>query len=337
MAALSPPCTPLTHTEVTAAAAASRSASINPFYSPPKALADRLRAIAGDFSGAGTGAGAGATAPPPAATPRVPEADDDCPICYEAFGVVPSAADPAVVYCRRGCGGGVHADCFRRWEANAAGAVTCVYCRAPWGAPPALAGGGAGAAAASGNVLDSSRGGRPRLIDLGNYLPDGPPTRKGSKGKKKGGAAAASTAGAGASSGGGRSKGKGKGKAEAAARPAEDPPVVVESASDADADVAVVASRPARARASTRGGGKAVKAAVATAAAAPAPRATRSGMATRSGRAAPTYVDLSDGDDDVGEGGDASEPSEASGGNDGESSDGDASPPPPKRSRRSGR
>eukprot|EP00170_Pyropia_yezoensis_P004131 contig_17032_g4142 len=83
-----------------------------------------------------------------AATPRVPEADDDCPICYEAFGVVPSAADPAVVYCRRGCGGGVHADCFRRWEANAAGAVTCVYCRAPWGAPPALAAGGAGAAAA---------------------------------------------------------------------------------------------------------------------------------------------------------------------------------------------
>lgn len=359
LAALSPSGEPLTHTEVTAAAAESRSAAINPFYAPPKALADQLRAIAGDFSGGGGASAASAAASPPPVAPRVPAADDDCPICYEAFGVVASESDPAVVYCRRGCGGGVHADCFRRWEANAEGVVTCVYCRAPWRAPPLSAG-----VMASGDVLDSSRGGRRRLIDLSNYLPAGRPTREGGNASKGGGAVGGATRS-------GSGSGKGKGKSKSATRSAEGPSAAIEPDSDADADTTVAASRLAPRRASsTRGGGKAAAttatpttpkrvsstrggsksaaaAATPTAAAAtsgaevPTPRVSRSGMMTRSRQAELSNVELlSHGDDnDSGGGGDDTVRISNASAGDGDSSDGgDATPaPPPKRSRRSRR
>ncbi|GAB0496582.1 hypothetical protein MMPV_007895 [Pyropia vietnamensis] len=359
LVALTPSGQPLTHTEVTAAAAASHSAAINPFYAPPKALADRLRAIAGDFSGGDGASSASAAASPPPVAPRVPAADDDCPICYEAFGVVASASDPAVVYCRRGCGGGVHADCFRRWEANAAGVVTCVYCRAPWKAPPLSTG-----VMASGDVLDSSRGGRRRLIDLSNYLPAGPATRERGNVKKKGGATGGAT---GSGSGGGKGKGKGK----TAARSAQGPSAAAEPDSDADADTTMVASRLTSRRASSthganiapassatstaprrvtsnRSGGKAAAAtAAATAAAAvtgvgvPTPRVTRSGMLTRSRQAALSNVELPSGVDETdgrSGGDDAVRLSDVSAG-DGVSCDGGDAivAPPPKRSRRSRR
>lgn len=53
---------------------------------------------------------------------RPPEAEDDCPVCYDSLTVKgPMCGCPD-------CGKGLHVECARRWLAAAA-AKTCVYCR----------------------------------------------------------------------------------------------------------------------------------------------------------------------------------------------------------------
>eukprot|EP00168_Porphyra_purpurea_P012194 TRINITY_DN3170_c0_g1_i1.p1 TRINITY_DN3170_c0_g1~~TRINITY_DN3170_c0_g1_i1.p1 ORF type:complete len:476 (-),score=122.12 TRINITY_DN3170_c0_g1_i1:574-1842(-) len=309
LSALSPSRTPLTHSEVTAAAAANESAAVNPFYTPPKELADRLRAIAGDLSGAGPSSGA---APAVAVLPRVPDPEDDCPICYEAFGEVASVDDPAVVYCRRGCGGGVHADCHKRWKDSSPGPLTCVYCRAPWGPPAAPA-------TPSSLVLDRRGGGRGRLIDLENYMPEPEGDAPKRKSRAKKGAAAGSSA-----------KAKGKGKAAAAgssskkAAPAE---------SDSEVEV-IAASKKGKGRV-TRQTKTVATAKVVSKPAAPTRRSTRAGGASRSRRSAPKYVEASDSDgaddDDDDDHADVSEAVDVGDDND---EDASVSPPKAKRTRR---
>ncbi|OSX70200.1 hypothetical protein BU14_0856s0001 [Porphyra umbilicalis] len=312
LSALSPPRTPLTHSEVTAAAAANDSAAINPFYTPPKGLADRLRAIAGDFSGAGSSSGA---APAVAVPPRVPDPEDDCPICYEAFGEVASSDDPAVVYCRRGCGGGVHADCHKRWKDSSPGPLTCVYCRAPWGPPAA-------AATPSNLLLDRSGGGRGRLIDLENYMPE----PEGDAPKRKSRAKKSAPAGSSA-----KGKGKGKGKAAAAGSSSKQAAPV-----ESDSEVEVVAaSKQGKGRTTRQTKTKATAEAV-NESAAPARRTTRASGASSSRRPAPKYVELSDSDGtDDGDGDDDADVSDAPVDvDDDEEEDASPSPPKAKRTRR---
>ncbi|KAJ7082650.1 hypothetical protein B0H15DRAFT_852239 [Mycena belliarum] len=97
--------------------------------------------------------------PPEAAGPkkRLPGADDDCPICYDAMHGV---AERALAFCEQ-CGNAVHAECFAQWKQTAAkkgGQLTCIYCRAIW--PAAAAGGangsGIGARTTAGGYLNIS-------------------------------------------------------------------------------------------------------------------------------------------------------------------------------------
>ncbi|GLJ30571.1 hypothetical protein SUGI_0605300 [Cryptomeria japonica] len=63
-------------------------------------------------------------------TPRAPQRDleGDCPVCYESLA---GCSEP-VVFCNV-CGNSVHKDCFVKWsKSKRPGAVTCIYCRAPW-------------------------------------------------------------------------------------------------------------------------------------------------------------------------------------------------------------
>ncbi|KAI0074204.1 hypothetical protein K474DRAFT_1601907 [Panus rudis PR-1116 ss-1] len=69
---------------------------------------------------------------------RIPEKDDDCPICYEGmFGV----AETTLAFCES-CGNALHKECFQQWARASKGSANCVYCRAPWTAVgPARPGG----------------------------------------------------------------------------------------------------------------------------------------------------------------------------------------------------
>ncbi|KAI0780721.1 hypothetical protein BD413DRAFT_499548 [Trametes elegans] len=68
---------------------------------------------------------------------RLPQKEDDCPVCYENMHNV---AEELLIFCME-CGNGLHKDCFQQWAKAAKGGVTCVFCRAKWvGAPAAGAG-----------------------------------------------------------------------------------------------------------------------------------------------------------------------------------------------------
>ncbi|KAL4422460.1 hypothetical protein ABPG75_008657 [Micractinium tetrahymenae] len=91
------------------------------------------------------------------------EADEDCPICFDALaptaGGTAGAAGEAVSWCTA-CGKSAHASCMQKWvrsKASAGHDVTCPLCRAPWqdgagkvSAAGGASGGGAAAAAAAG-------------------------------------------------------------------------------------------------------------------------------------------------------------------------------------------
>jgi len=80
---------------------------------------------------------------------RVPKEGDDCPICYESMHNV---ADHTLTYCNS-CGNALHKECFQQWAKSAAHNLTCVWCRAKWGAT-------AGASAsASGSTVRAATGG----------------------------------------------------------------------------------------------------------------------------------------------------------------------------------
>ncbi|KAI9057869.1 hypothetical protein FKP32DRAFT_1597826 [Trametes sanguinea] len=76
---------------------------------------------------------------------RLPEEDDDCPVCYEKMHGV---AESLLTFCEK-CGNGLHLECFRNWAKMANGGVTCVFCRAKWIAPPI-----AGASKSSGRLSE---------------------------------------------------------------------------------------------------------------------------------------------------------------------------------------
>ncbi|KAJ6259747.1 E3 ubiquitin-protein ligase [Drechslerella dactyloides] len=60
---------------------------------------------------------------------RKPLDQDECPVCYEAFG----RDETDAFYCAAQCGSNIHKECFRQWAASRGSAgVTCVMCRAPW-------------------------------------------------------------------------------------------------------------------------------------------------------------------------------------------------------------
>ncbi|KAG2178081.1 hypothetical protein INT43_003334 [Umbelopsis isabellina] len=61
-------------------------------------------------------------------TKRRPLDTSDCPICFESFS---EEEISSIAYCRV-CGNNVHNECFDNWKSYQPGAVTCVYCRAPW-------------------------------------------------------------------------------------------------------------------------------------------------------------------------------------------------------------
>ncbi|EIN06971.1 hypothetical protein PUNSTDRAFT_135671 [Punctularia strigosozonata HHB-11173 SS5] len=67
---------------------------------------------------------------------RLPEAGDDCPICYETMHGV---AEATLSFCDE-CGKGIHKECFQQW-AKRSSTVTCVWCRAAWIRPGASSAG----------------------------------------------------------------------------------------------------------------------------------------------------------------------------------------------------
>ncbi|THU76189.1 hypothetical protein K435DRAFT_705389, partial [Dendrothele bispora CBS 962.96] len=59
---------------------------------------------------------------------RIPEAEDDCPICYDKMN------ENVLDWCV-GCGNAVHKECWGTWKTTTARQgkpLTCVWCRAPW-------------------------------------------------------------------------------------------------------------------------------------------------------------------------------------------------------------
>ncbi|KAH8099574.1 hypothetical protein BXZ70DRAFT_894818 [Cristinia sonorae] len=57
---------------------------------------------------------------------RIPEKDDDCPVCYETLFEV---KESKMTFCDT-CGNGLHKECFQQWVKAARGSATCVFCRA---------------------------------------------------------------------------------------------------------------------------------------------------------------------------------------------------------------
>ncbi|KAI0332129.1 hypothetical protein GY45DRAFT_1247526 [Cubamyces sp. BRFM 1775] len=80
---------------------------------------------------------------------RLPEKDDDCPICYENMH---SMAEKLLTFCEE-CGNGLHKECFQQWANTARGNVSCVFCRAKW-TLPASAGASKGASRSTDGYLN---------------------------------------------------------------------------------------------------------------------------------------------------------------------------------------
>ncbi|KAH7930785.1 hypothetical protein BV22DRAFT_999663 [Leucogyrophana mollusca] len=79
---------------------------------------------------------------------KMPEPDDDCPICYENMH---GASAATLVWCET-CGNGVHKECFGQWAKSAGRNLTCVFCRAAWVGPDA---GGKGKGKGKGGIATS--------------------------------------------------------------------------------------------------------------------------------------------------------------------------------------
>ncbi|KAI0636763.1 hypothetical protein C8Q77DRAFT_1094450 [Trametes polyzona] len=79
---------------------------------------------------------------------RLPQEEDDCPICYENMYRV---AETLLTFCGE-CGNGLHKECFGQWAKAAKGGVTCVFCRAKWAGPAAHGRGKGGARTAEGYI-----------------------------------------------------------------------------------------------------------------------------------------------------------------------------------------
>ncbi|KZT50867.1 hypothetical protein CALCODRAFT_535222 [Calocera cornea HHB12733] len=91
---------------------------------PSVLAAERVRAAYASASASSTST---AAAPPAAASKRLPEEGDDCPICYESL---PPGAEDGLVFCKS-CGNGLHRGCFVQWAKTPNGR-SCVTCRAAW-------------------------------------------------------------------------------------------------------------------------------------------------------------------------------------------------------------
>ncbi|RXW14068.1 hypothetical protein EST38_g11788 [Candolleomyces aberdarensis] len=87
----------------------------------------------------------GKASEPASATPdskKIPEEEDDCPICYETMY---QAKEDKLVWCEE-CGNALHKECFAQWRATSSRAgkeLTCVYCRSKWVVAGASSAGGA--------------------------------------------------------------------------------------------------------------------------------------------------------------------------------------------------
>ncbi|KAL1944646.1 hypothetical protein VTO73DRAFT_3076 [Trametes versicolor] len=96
---------------------------------------------------------------------RLPEKEDDCPICYENMHGV---AETLLSFCEE-CGNGLHKECFQQWANTAKGAATCVFCRAKWVAPVAAGASKAAGRSAEGYINLASVAGVSPARDTSSY------------------------------------------------------------------------------------------------------------------------------------------------------------------------
>ncbi|KAA1468285.1 hypothetical protein DENSPDRAFT_833540 [Dentipellis sp. KUC8613] len=97
---------------------------------------------------------------------KLPDVDDDCPICYEGMH---GADVKLLVFCEE-CGNGLHKECFQQWAKAAARNLTCVFCRAKWAVPAPARAGPAVAGRSSGGYLNlSSIAGISPVRDTSSY------------------------------------------------------------------------------------------------------------------------------------------------------------------------
>ncbi|TEB39398.1 hypothetical protein FA13DRAFT_1723590 [Coprinellus micaceus] len=88
-----------------------------------------------------TGKANAGSATAPAKGRRMPQEEDDCPICYETMHKVPEAK---LSFCEE-CGNALHNACFSQWKQSnqrSGKELTCVYCRSKWLSPSAASGSG---------------------------------------------------------------------------------------------------------------------------------------------------------------------------------------------------
>ncbi|KAJ3548010.1 hypothetical protein NMY22_g1441 [Coprinellus aureogranulatus] len=67
----------------------------------------------------------------PSSKKRMPQEEDDCPICYESMFKV---AEAKLAFCEE-CGNALHSGCFAQWKQTSQRSgkeLTCVYCRSKW-------------------------------------------------------------------------------------------------------------------------------------------------------------------------------------------------------------
>ncbi|KAI0664601.1 hypothetical protein C8Q70DRAFT_1987 [Cubamyces menziesii] len=96
---------------------------------------------------------------------RLPEKEDDCPVCYENMHGV---AEKLLTFCEE-CGNGLHKECFQQWANTALGNVTCVFCRAKWTLPASAGAGRAAARSTEGYLNLAAVAGVSPVRDTSSY------------------------------------------------------------------------------------------------------------------------------------------------------------------------